>query len=125
MGGVVPFDDVVDSRGREYFLNFRLEEVKEYDLGAAGVAMTAPTVYDTDSVLHWKGKGHLFLPCLGQNQFWFSQYPVSFHGYKDPTQLLRVHEKFKGTEPCIECPPGYQPKISEAFSLEKKHIARP
>eukprot|EP00913_Durusdinium_trenchii_P018179 g17080.t1 len=75
--------------------------------------MPDPRRIDSNAAIHWRGKAHIFMPCLEENQFWASPYPISFHDYKDPDKLRYVHEVLMGREQCRECPAGYQPRIAE------------
>eukprot|EP00747_Dinoflagellata_sp_TGD_P018556 gnl/TRDRNA2_/TRDRNA2_126577_c2_seq1.p1 gnl/TRDRNA2_/TRDRNA2_126577_c2~~gnl/TRDRNA2_/TRDRNA2_126577_c2_seq1.p1 ORF type:complete len:193 (+),score=16.25 gnl/TRDRNA2_/TRDRNA2_126577_c2_seq1:272-850(+) len=113
--GVVPHRDVMDHRGREYFLNYPLEDMAQYRPEAAfGPAARDPRAYGTDAAMHWKGKSHIFMPCLGRNEFWVSPFPVSFHNYKDPAKLWGVHEILRGRQSCgTACPRGYVPQLAK------------
>ncbi|CAE7664085.1 unnamed protein product [Symbiodinium pilosum] len=81
--GIGPHPDVTDRWGREYFLNFRLEDMAAHSPDTAyGELMPDPRAIESNAAIHWRGKAHLFMPCLGINRYWASPFPISFHDYK-------------------------------------------
>jgi len=116
--GIVPHGDIADAWGREYFLNYRLEDVELYmPDGAYGNNVKDPRAFETNAAQHWRGKAHVFLPCMKRRQqIWASPYPISFHDYKDPAGIYFVHEVMTGQRDCGNfCPKGYVPRIAEDF----------
>lgn len=61
--------------------------------GRASAVEVDPTRYRTDRGMHWRGKQHWYMPCLEENAEggWAAEYPVAFHGYKDPASLFQLH----------------------------------
>jgi len=112
--GIGPYSDVADRWGREYFLNYRMEDmVMHAPYNAYGDMMPDPRKIESNAAIHWRGKAHIFMPCLEINQFWASPYPISFHDYKDTSQLRHVHDIFMGRAKCEGCPAGYNPSIAK------------
>eukprot|EP00445_Apocalathium_hangoei_P041484 CAMPEP_0203977166 /NCGR_PEP_ID=MMETSP0359-20131031/101478_1 /ASSEMBLY_ACC=CAM_ASM_000338 /TAXON_ID=268821 /ORGANISM="Scrippsiella Hangoei, Strain SHTV-5" /LENGTH=582 /DNA_ID=CAMNT_0050915375 /DNA_START=48 /DNA_END=1793 /DNA_ORIENTATION=+ len=99
--GIAPSSDVVDRWGREFFTNYRLEQMRDYtpELGT-GFFARDPRNFDTDAVMHWKGKAHFFMHCLRHGLNWVSPFPISFHNYKDREGIRWVHEVLSGQRPC-------------------------
>ncbi|CAJ1328482.1 unnamed protein product [Effrenium voratum] len=107
--GIVPFADVADRWGREYFLNYRMEDMALHaPYKAYGDLMPDPR--------HIESKAHIFMPCLASNQFWASPYPISFHDYKDADRLRHVHKVMLGQASCSGCPAGYEAKLARKES---------
>merc|ERR1712008_503927 len=112
--GVAPESDVTDRWGREFFLNYRLEDLwayspdNSYCLGSRDVR-----THDSLAAMHWRGKAHLFMPCLHENHFWASPFPISFHDYKDPQGIRYLHDVLQGLQPCHGCPRGYTPRLAK------------
>lgn len=111
--GVVPHPDISDQWGREYFLNYRLEDLGMMGpVGTYGQAVADIKRFDTNAMQHWRGKAHVFMPCFSQNTFWASPYPISFHDYKNPDGIRWVHEVITGLRACEPCPEGYVPRLA-------------
>ncbi|CAE8634158.1 unnamed protein product [Polarella glacialis] len=111
--GVVPYGDIADRWGREYFLNFRMEDLPLYSPDLAyGSSTPDIRAFESNTAQHWRGKAHVFMPCLGQNKFWASPFRISFHDYKDPQKLRWVHEVMLGRRRCETCPAGYEPRLA-------------
>eukprot|EP00439_Symbiodinium_sp_Y106_P060813 s1334_g9.t1 len=112
--GIGPHPDVTDRWGREYFMNFRMEDMAAHAPdNAYGELMADPREITSNAAIHWRGKAHLFMPCLWINRFWASPLPISFHDYKDPEKLREVHEIMHGRQSCRRCPDGYIPRLAE------------
>eukprot|EP00929_Paragymnodinium_shiwhaense_P001439 TRINITY_DN101679_c0_g1_i1.p1 TRINITY_DN101679_c0_g1~~TRINITY_DN101679_c0_g1_i1.p1 ORF type:complete len:582 (-),score=92.66 TRINITY_DN101679_c0_g1_i1:4-1749(-) len=111
--GIVPHPDIADAWGREYFLNYRLEDIAIYAPdNAYGPSLRDPRNLSKNAAQHWRGKPHVFMPCLGYRQHHAaSLYPISFHDYKDPKGLQWVHEVLTGVQACNLCPKGYTPRL--------------
>eukprot|EP00434_Breviolum_minutum_P024888 symbB.v1.2.021981.t1/scaffold1899.1/size238565/17 len=121
--GIGPYPDVADAWGREYFLNYRMEDMAMHaPYRAYGDMMPDPRHIESNAAIHWRGKAHIFMPCLETNQFWASPYPISFHDYKDVGQMRQVHEIFLGNAKCEGCPAGYLPLIAERWKMDECSI---
>lgn len=104
--GIVPSTDVVDRWGREFFVNYQMQEVP-FNTPVVG---QLPNVFESDAVQHWKGKSHYYLTCLLELKYWVSPFPISFHNYKDARTIRWLHGVISGKFPCgAGCPEGYQP----------------
>merc|ERR1712008_560157 len=66
--GVAPESDVTDRWGREFFLNYRLEDLWAYSPdNSYGLGSRDVRTHDGLAAMHWRGNAHLFMPCLHEN----------------------------------------------------------
>ena len=130
--GVEFSDASIDIFGRASMSPWVIGQMPSPPLWSPSMAVLNPTHishphdsnFEQSRYEYWRHRQHLYLPCLRnesrrEQQFWFSEYPVSFHLFnvtnasepKRPQQIRYFHEVVVNGAVCFECKMvGYQPK---------------
>ena len=101
---ITPYPDVADLWGREYFLNYRMEDTGDYyPEGAYGQVSGDPRDFQSVTVQHWKGKAHIYMPCLGSTAI---KLPLHLLGHMCSAAGARVLSGIQPTGPSTDTPPA-------------------